>query len=73
MFCRYVDTCFEEANACLKNSLVPMRLVHHGTYPYHGEEFRNAGKMLDMFGPMKKFDVPGTIYQKVVLNQTIRD
>ena len=41
---------FEEGNACLKNSLVPMRLVHHGTYPFEGEEIRDASAMLDKFG-----------------------
>merc|ERR1719151_109352 len=46
----YIDTMFEEGNACLKNSLVPMRLVHHGTYPFEGEEIRDASAMLDKFG-----------------------
>ena len=34
----YIDTCFEEANACLANSLVPLRLRHFGTKVYEGKE-----------------------------------
>ena len=50
----YIDTMFEEGNACLKNSLVPMRLVHHGTYFFEGEEIRDASGMLDKFAGITK-------------------
>ena len=50
-----------------------MRLVHHGTYPYQGEEYRSAGTMLSAFAGMTFTDVPGTKYQRVELNQTHRD
>ena len=45
----YIDTCFEYANAALTNSLVPMRLKHHGTYLYEGEEIYDGGNSLDAF------------------------
>ena len=63
---------FEEGNACLKNSLVPMRLVHHGTYAYPGEEFRSASSMLDKFAGMQMTDVGGGRY-RVDFNRTHRD
>ena len=53
----YIDTMFEEGNACLKNSLVPMRLVHHGTYLFEGEEIRSASAMLDKFAGLTKTPV----------------
>ena len=64
---------FEEANACLKNSLVPMRLVHHGTYAYPGEEYRDASTMLGEFAGNKFVDVPGSEYRKVEFNRTHMD
>ena len=64
---------FEEANACLKNSLVPMRLVHHGTYAYPGEEYRSASTMLGKFAGHNFVDVPGTKYQSVQFNRTHMD
>ena len=42
----YINTCFEEANGALTNSRVPMRLKHHGTRLYEGEEMKDATKML---------------------------
>ena len=45
----YIDTCFEYANAAFSNSLVPMRLKHHGTYLYDGEEIYDGGASLDAF------------------------
>ena len=53
----YIDTMFEEGNACLKNSLVPMRLVHHGTYLFEGEEIRSASAMLDKFAGLTAIPV----------------
>ena len=73
---RYIDTIFEEANACLKNSLVPMRLVHHGTYAYPGEEFRDAGKMLHAFSGNKLTAVTlpnGVEAFSIKFNRTHRD
>ena len=71
---RYIDTIFEEANACLKNSLVPMRLVHHGTYAYPGEEYRAASTMLDSFAGLQKTPVMynGVEYYSVKPNRTHR-
>ena len=45
----YINTCFEEANAALANSLVPMRLKHHGTKLYDKEEIFDGGAMLNAF------------------------
>ena len=45
----YIDTCFEYANAALSNSLVPMRLKHHGTYLYEGEEINDGSNSLNTF------------------------
>ena len=45
----YIDTCFEEANGALANSLVPMRLKHFGTKLYEGEEIFDGGSMLKAF------------------------
>ena len=45
----YIDTCFEFSNAALAQSLVPMRLKHHGTYLYKGKEIYNGDKSLDAF------------------------
>ena len=48
----YINTCFEEANAALVNSKVPMRLKHHGTRLYEKEEiydFYANPHMLDAF------------------------
>ena len=45
----YIDSCFEFANAALKNSLVPMRLKHHGTYLYKGKEIYGGEKSLNAF------------------------
>merc|ERR1712165_249449 len=44
-----IDTCFEYANAALTNSLVPMRLKHHGTYLYEGEEINDGSNSLNTF------------------------
>ena len=43
----YIDTCFQEANAAMANSKIPMRLKHHGTYLYEGKEIFDAVKFLD--------------------------
>ena len=45
----YIDTCFEEANAALANSLVPMRLKHHGTRLYEKDEIYDGVTMLKAF------------------------
>ena len=45
----YIDTIFEEANAGLANSKVPMRLKHHGTYLYAGAELPTCDAMLRAF------------------------
>ena len=45
----YVNTLFEEANGALVNSKVPMRLRHHGTRLYEGEELSTTSDMLDAF------------------------
>lgn len=45
----YINTCFEEANAALANSLVPMRLKHYGTHVYKKEEIYDGGDMLEAF------------------------
>ena len=45
----YIDTCFEEANGALANSLVPMRLKHHGTKFYEGDELYEGNAMLNAF------------------------
>ena len=47
----YIDICFEEANAGLANSKVPMRLKHHGTYFYDGKELPKGAQMISAFGP----------------------
>ena len=51
----YINTCFEEANGALANSLVPMRLRHHGTRVYEDREKYDGGQMLAAFTSM----VPG--------------
>ena len=45
----YIDTCFQEANAAMANSKIPMRLKHHGTYFYEGEEIFDGGKFIAAF------------------------
>ena len=45
----YINTCFEEANAALANSLVPMKLKHHGTRLYEEDEIYEADAMLTAF------------------------
>ena len=45
----YINTCFAEANGALTNSRVPMRLKHHGTWLYEGEEMKTGQKMLNAF------------------------
>ena len=39
----YIDTCFEEANACLANSQIPMRLRHLGTILWAEDEVHREG------------------------------
>ena len=53
----YINTCFEEANAALANSLVPMRLKHHGTRLYEGEEIYDGADMLHAFTDSGSKDV----------------
>ena len=75
MYFRYIETMFEEGNACLRNSLVPMRLVHHGTYAYPGEEYRDAGTMLNHFSGVQRIPVMynGVEMASVQQNRTHRD
>ena len=53
----YINTCFEEANAALANSLVPMRLKHHGTRLYEKEEIYDGEDMLYAFADSGSKDV----------------
>ena len=53
----YINTCFEEANAALANSLIPMRLKHYGTRLYENEEIYDADKMLSAFANSGSKDV----------------
>jgi hypothetical protein len=45
----YINTCFEEANAGLDNSEIPIEFVHQGTKLYGGEEIHDGGSMLKAF------------------------
>jgi hypothetical protein len=38
----YINTCFEEANAAMTNTLVPIKLIHHGTKRYEGSEITHG-------------------------------
>ena len=51
-----------------------MRLVHHGTYAYPGEEYRAASTMLESFAGLQKTPVMynGVEYYSVKPNRTHR-
>jgi hypothetical protein len=45
----YVNTLFQQANAGMTNSRVPIKFIHHGTKRYTGPEFMNGGQMMGAF------------------------
>jgi hypothetical protein len=45
----YINTCFQEANAGMTNSKIPITLIHHGTKRYTGAEILDGGQMIAAF------------------------